>query len=63
MKISVSPPANWVDPPAELDIESMATVYQSFYPDGEVAYEVRAGEVPGYGLMMVIFRPQWLGPE
>ncbi|MGD9711108.1 MAG: ArnT family glycosyltransferase [Thermomicrobiales bacterium] len=51
----------WVDPPAALGVENMAAVFQTFYPNGEVAYEVRAGEVPDRGLVMVILKPQWLG--
>ncbi len=50
----------WFDPPADINVADMTTVFQTFHPDGEVAYEVRTGEVPGKGLVMVIFRPQWI---
>jgi len=38
----------------------MDTVFQSHYPDGEVAYEIRTGEVPDRGMVMLIYRPAWL---
>ena len=53
-------PRIWFDPPNEIDLNTLTTVFQSFDPNGDVAYEVRSGEVPGRGLTMVIFKPEWL---
>jgi hypothetical protein len=50
----------WVDPPADIPLQDLPVAFQTFHPNGEIAYEVRAGEVPGRGLVMVIYRPQWL---
>lgn len=50
----------WLPPPADIPVEEMVTTFQTHYPNGEVAYEIRTGEVPNRGMVMLVFRPEWL---
>ena len=52
---------NWVDPPEDIPVDDLATVFQTFEENGDVAYEVRTGEVEGRGMIMVIYKPGLYG--
>ncbi|CAN5624844.1 hypothetical protein BH23CHL4_BH23CHL4_18780 [soil metagenome] len=38
----------------------MDIAFQTYYPNGDVAYEIRTGQVPNRGLLMIVFKPEWL---
>jgi hypothetical protein len=38
----------------------MDIALQTFYANGDVAYEVRTGMVPNRGYVMVVYKPEWL---
>jgi 4-amino-4-deoxy-L-arabinose transferase-like glycosyltransferase len=50
----------WMPPPEDLPIAEMDIALQTFYANGDVAYEVRTGMVPNRGYVMVVYKPEWL---
>lgn len=45
------------DPPSDIHAGDLDLVFSTTYPNGQTAYEVRAGEIPGRGRVLLIARP------
>lgn len=50
----------WLPPPTDIPVDDMDIAFQSFYPNGEVAYEIRTGQVANRGNVMLVYKPEWL---
>jgi hypothetical protein len=51
------PAGRWAGPPEDIQPANLTRVFATTYPNGRVAYEVRAGTVPDRGRVLLIYRP------